>query len=139
MFIECNLRTASPQTLALGSALPRLEIMSCTRVAAKRRKVRLRRLLSPISAFWCFALLTLGLSLGSSDAQDAITPPETAELVVTSTRLPIPEEEVPASVSVITSEDFEEHQTERVSDALREVPGLSVVQSGPPGQLTSVF
>src|SRR4029077_13989767 len=30
-------------------------------------------------------------------------------------------------------------QTERVSDALREVPGLAVVQTGTPGQLTSVF
>ena len=30
-------------------------------------------------------------------------------------------------------------QIERVSDALREVPGLSVVQTGTPGQLTSIF
>src|SRR5205085_6459684 len=37
------------------------------------------------------------------------------------------------------SEDFEHKQIERVSDALREVPGLSVVQTGVPGQLTSVF
>jgi outer membrane receptor for ferrienterochelin and colicin len=36
----------------------------------------------------------------------------------------------PASVSVITSEDFEQKQIERVSDALREVPGLSVVKPG---------
>ncbi len=42
-------------------------------------------------------------------------------------------------MSVITSEDFDIHQTERVADALRQVPGLSVVQSGSPGQLTSVF
>src|SRR5437667_8054994 len=30
-------------------------------------------------------------------------------------------------------------QIERVADALRAVPGLSVVQTGTPGQLTSVF
>jgi vitamin B12 transporter len=42
-------------------------------------------------------------------------------------------------VSVVTSQDFEEKQIERVADALREVPGLSVVQSGTAGQLTSVF
>ena len=30
-------------------------------------------------------------------------------------------------------------QIERVSNALREVPGLNVVQTGTPGQLTSVF
>jgi vitamin B12 transporter len=40
---------------------------------------------------------------------------------------------------VITSEDLEQKQIERVSDALREVPGLSVVQTGAAGQLTSVF
>jgi vitamin B12 transporter len=64
----------------------------------------------------------------------------TAEAVIVSaTRTEIPEEESPASVSVITSEDIEQKQIQRVSDALREVPGLSVVQSGAPGQLTSVF
>ena len=42
-------------------------------------------------------------------------------------------------MSEITSQEIELKQIERVSDALREVPGLSVVQSGAPGQLTSVF
>ena len=64
---------------------------------------------------------------------------ESADVVVSATRIPIPEEESPASVSVITAEDLEEKQIERVADALREVPGLSVVQTGAPGQLTSVF
>jgi vitamin B12 transporter len=64
----------------------------------------------------------------------------TAEpVIVSATRTEIPVEESPASVSVITSEDIEQKQIQRVSDALREVPGLSVVQSGAPGQLTSVF
>jgi vitamin B12 transporter len=45
----------------------------------------------------------------------------------------------PASASVISSEELEQKQIQRVSDALREVPGLSVVQTGSPGQLTSVF
>src|SRR5437879_2181639 len=34
---------------------------------------------------------------------------------------------------------MEQKQIERVSDALREVPGLSVVQNGTAGQLTSVL
>ncbi|HEY1583556.1 MAG TPA: TonB-dependent receptor [Chthoniobacterales bacterium] len=72
-------------------------------------------------------------------AQDAVAPPDAAEVIVSATRLPIPEDEAPASVSVITSEDLEHKQIERVADALREVPGLSIVQSGAPGQLTSVF
>ena len=61
------------------------------------------------------------------------------EVIVSATRFDIPLDQSPASVSVITSEDFEQKQIQRVSDALREVPGLSVVQTGTAGQLTSVF
>src|SRR5213082_1246231 len=61
------------------------------------------------------------------------------EIVVSATRFDIPLEQSPASVSVIDSQDLDQKQIERVSDALREVPGLSVVQTGTSGQLTSVF
>src|SRR2546423_709632 len=64
---------------------------------------------------------------------------EAEQVVVTATRFDIPLDLSPASVSVINSEDFEQKQIERVSDALRDVPGLSVVQTGTAGQLTSVF
>ena len=60
-------------------------------------------------------------------------------IVVSATRFDIPLDQSPATVSVITSEDIEQKQIQRVSDALREVPGLSVVQTGTAGQLTSVF
>jgi vitamin B12 transporter len=85
------------------------------------------------------AILLCVTSAGVVWAQDAINPPESAQLVISATRLPIPEEETPASVSVLTAQDFENKQVNRVADALREVPGLSVVQSGTAGQLTSVF
>jgi vitamin B12 transporter len=92
-------------------------------------------------------LVVVGLchwaSLVLVKAQDVVPDsspvPETEELVISATRLPIPEDEAPASVSVLTAKDFEIKQTERVADALRSVPGLSVVQSGTAGQLTSVF
>ncbi len=64
---------------------------------------------------------------------------ESEPIVITGTRTDIPLDQAPASTSVMTSQDIEEKQIERVADALREVPGLSVVQSGAPGQLTSVF
>jgi vitamin B12 transporter len=64
---------------------------------------------------------------------------EIEEIVVSATRLPIPEDESPASVTVITAQDMEIRQIHRVADALREVPGLSIVQTGTPGQLTSLF
>ena len=79
-----------------------------------------------------------------SRGQDAVPTPtpaeaENAEVVVSATRIPIPEENSPATISVIPAEDLEQKQIERVADALREVPGLSVVQTGTAGQLTSVF
>jgi vitamin B12 transporter len=81
-----------------------------------------------------------------SRAQDATasptpTPAEAgnAPIVVSATRIPISEENSPATVSVITAQDMEQKQIERVADALREVPGLSVVQTGSVGQLTTVF
>jgi vitamin B12 transporter len=64
---------------------------------------------------------------------------EAEQVVVSATRFDIPLDQSPASASVISSEEIEQKQIERVSDALREVPGLSVVQTGVPGQLTSVF
>ncbi len=64
---------------------------------------------------------------------------EAEQVVVSATRFDIPLDQSPATVSVISSEDIEQKQIQRVSNALREVPGLSVVQTGTAGQLTSVF
>jgi vitamin B12 transporter len=64
---------------------------------------------------------------------------EAESVVVSATRFDIPLDQSPASADVISSEDLEQKQIQRVSDALREVPGLSVVQTGAAGQLTSVF
>jgi vitamin B12 transporter len=64
---------------------------------------------------------------------------EVESVIVSATRFDIPLDQSPASASVVSSEELEQKQIQRVSDALREVPGLSVVQTGVPGQLTSVF
>src|SRR5213594_1899945 len=64
---------------------------------------------------------------------------EAEAVVVSATRFDIPLDQSPSSVSVITSQDIEQKQIQRVSNALREVPGLSIVQTGTAGQLTSVF
>jgi vitamin B12 transporter len=74
-----------------------------------------------------------------STSADGDQLPEAAPVVVSATRFDIPRDQSPASISVIDSEDIDHKQIERVSDALREVPGLTVVQTGTPGQLTSVF
>ena len=95
----------------------------------------------------CFVLCSLISAASAMRAQDVVrstsTDPQTVAeselIVVSATRSEIPLDQSPASVSLITSEDMNQKQIERVSDALREVPGLSVVQTGTPGQLTSVF
>ncbi len=60
-------------------------------------------------------------------------------VVVTGTRLPLPEEESPAAVTTLRASDLAERQIDSVAEALREAPGLDVVQTGTPGQVTSVF
>jgi vitamin B12 transporter len=80
----------------------------------------------------CAALLVLAPICNAQEQQ-------TETVVVSATRTDVPLDQSPASVSVISANDLDQKQIERVSDALREVPGLNVVQTGAPGQLTSVF
>src|SRR5881398_3291019 len=94
----------------------------------------------------CFVLFSLFSAASTMRAQDAVRSTtndqdeaEAAPVIVSATRTEIPLDQSPASVSVIDSQDIDRKQIERVSDALREVPGLAVVQTGTPGQLTSVF
>src|SRR6266404_7055699 len=95
----------------------------------------------------CFVVASLMSAASAMRAQDAVRSTSTDQeqaaesepVVVSATRTGIPLDQSPASVSVISSDDLEQKQIERVSDDLREEPGLSVVQTGTPGQLTSVF
>ena len=61
------------------------------------------------------------------------------ELVVTPTRLPTPPDEVVSSVTTISGGDLRARGVRFVHDALREVPGASVVQVGSFGGVTSLF
>ena len=63
----------------------------------------------------------------------------TDQLVITATRTEVPANELGGSVSVIASEDLTRRNQSLVSEALRSIPGLAVVQSGGWGGLTSVF
>jgi vitamin B12 transporter len=88
-------------------------------------------------AFTCVCALPAQEPSPSPSPSPAET--ENAPIVVSATRIPILEQNSPATISVIPAEDLEQKQVDRVADALRQVPGLSVVQTGAPGQLTSVF
>jgi vitamin B12 transporter len=66
----------------------------------------------------------------------AVTLPQ---IVVSATAVPTPANEVASSVTVITAGDLEQKQLRTVPDALKQVPGIDVVQTGGPGGQTSVF
>lgn len=60
-------------------------------------------------------------------------------VVVTANRLATPAIDVGSSVTLITAEQIEQKQQPFVADVLRGTPGLDVVRSGGPSQITSVF
>jgi vitamin B12 transporter len=98
-----------------------------------------RRLVSRRAFAQSAGCLLLLVSARPAFSQDFANPPDAEPLVVTATRLPVPEDQSPAAITVISAQDLSGAQDDRVADALRAVPGLDVVQTGAPGQLTSVF
>ncbi|MGH7571273.1 MAG: TonB-dependent receptor plug domain-containing protein [Gemmatimonadota bacterium] len=93
---------------------------------------------------WMVAAL-LVLVPASTFAQEEEAPLDSLDLVhappivVTASRVETPLAEVGASMSVITSAEIERRQYRTVADALRDVPGLHIVQTGGFGGVTSVF
>ena len=85
-------------------------------------------------------LLVYPLQASAAD-DDTSSPPVSLPpvLVTTPTRLPTPESEVGSSITVVPSEEIERKQERMLPDALQDVPGLNVVQTGGPGGTTSVF
>jgi vitamin B12 transporter len=59
-------------------------------------------------------------------------------IVVTATRTPQPAARTGSSISVITGEDIQAQQINVLSDALGQVPGLTVVRTGGLGQPTTI-
>ncbi|HET8760146.1 MAG TPA: TonB-dependent receptor [Nitrospiria bacterium] len=88
---------------------------------------------------WSRGVLCLLGMVAFAQGVHAQQPKRDADIVVTATRLPTPAAEVASSVTVITREEIERKQQRTLADVLRDVPGLSLVQTGGPGGLTSVF
>jgi vitamin B12 transporter len=82
------------------------------------------------------AALLPSLSLAQGVARDTA---RTAPVVVTATRSALATERAPASVSVITGEQLRQQGITSVADALRQVPGLTLAQTGSYGAATSLF
>jgi vitamin B12 transporter len=75
--------------------------------------------------------------VGQPDTGPAV--PSGAQTVITPTRTETDTSRVGSSLTVITREQIEQSGQTSVLEVLRSVPGLHVVQSGPPGGFTSVF
>ena len=86
-----------------------------------------------------FALKTIPLTDGK-DAEITLTLASLSDRVlVTSAGAPIAMEEAGVAATVFTSHDFEARQFPFVEDLLRDVPGMSIVQTGRNGGQTSLF
>ena len=88
--------------------------------------------------FFCVLLVFIlfpSYSQGADPAPAQSLPP----VVVTATRTEVPLNQLTTSLTVITPEEIRERQGDLVLQVLRDVPGLTVVQSGSMGTSTSVF
>ena len=63
----------------------------------------------------------------------------TESVVVSAAQADLPRSRVPASLTIVTSDDLRARQSETVAGALASVPGLSVQRSGGRGAITSIF
>ncbi|HEX5759863.1 MAG TPA: TonB-dependent receptor, partial [Thermoanaerobaculia bacterium] len=94
---------------------------------------------------WLLAAAVLGGGLAVRAEEPASPPPPppaptfAETVVVTATLEPAAEEELPASVTVVQRAEIAARQAVDLPDVLATVPGLALVQAGPPGQQTSVF
>jgi vitamin B12 transporter len=79
----------------------------------------------------------LAASLVTATAEE--TPGRLGDTVITATRTPTPLDDVGSAVTVIDRAQIIASQARTLSDVLRRVPGVSVVQSGKPGGQTSIF
>ena len=85
------------------------------------------------------AVLTLALGAVAAPAYASDQTITTPDLLITAGAQPLPTKEVASSYTIITAEDIKAHQYRTLPDALKSVPGMTVVQSGGSGSLTKVF
>jgi len=80
---------------------------------------------------------TLALALGAT--HPAIAEDSASEVIVTSSRIPEPANQIIGSVSVITRADIVESMANDVGNLLEQLGTIDVVHSGGPGQTESLF
>lgn len=78
---------------------------------------------------------TKGVGGGSQQKQ----PTKLPDIAITATRIAQPVGEIGTTITVVHDKQVEDQKLQQVSDALREVPGVTVNQNGGAGTITSVF
>ena len=92
----------------------------------------------PLSAAFCLISLP-AVAQYPSTPQSPPQPSFAHEVTVTATGIETDVDEAPTAVTVVTRDEMDDAQADRVVDMLRRVPGLAVVGSGDEGKLTSTF
>ena len=88
------------------------------------------------AAIAAFVITAVATSSAGGQANDTA---QLGTVVISGSKVPRPADALTQAVTVISGDDLRARGVERVSDALREVPGASLVQSGSYGALTSLF
>ena len=87
-----------------------------------------------------FRMLGLLSSIaGPLQAQQPVDTASLPDLVITATAVPVRPEALTSAVTVLSGAELRTRGVRFVHDALREVPGLAVVQQGSYGAVTSLF
>jgi vitamin B12 transporter len=118
---------ASPPVLAAGVGRERHQGVQLNDSSIYRRR-----------AFAAALAMPLGWAVLADPAQ-ADTVEIAPDMIVTAAPEPLPTKEVASSYTIVTAKDIEAHQYKTLPDALSEVPGLTVIQSGGPGSVASIF
>ena len=95
---------------------------------------------------WLIALMLVPLahadpspSAAASPGASPNQPQKLAPVVVTATRIEQPLSEIGTTVSVVDQSQIQSQQIQSVDNVLRQVPGVTVMQSGSPGTETDVM
>jgi vitamin B12 transporter len=86
-----------------------------------------------------YIVFTLVTTVAVAHSQEPVDTTTLTPITVTATRVAVDRRATPASITVITGEELRARGITRLTDALRDVPGASVVQSGSFGSQTGVF
>jgi vitamin B12 transporter len=90
-------------------------------------------------AFLAAAVVPQAHSQQPSKSPPPSKPSFADEVTVTATGIEIDVDEAPATVTVVTRDEMDDVQADRVADMLLRVPSVAVVGSGDEGKLTSIF